>query len=596
MKNSATASLFVFCLMSPLSRGELVASYDALEETSELKLGSNNWSDHAKIPTPVTASDTLTRDGGKGVLTFSGWGTTIDTNKRVSFRVTAKPGYRLNLSELVHFNSGGGRQTANALSSFVWGYRIDENNDGIFEGNWVFGKTYTPANGDVFKESESFKDWDFADFTTRGTVEFAIFATAPTPAGSLLVFGDKIALNGAPALPVGALDSYPYAASYNIPVSEASGVSYNRDTGTLFAIGDEGMELVELSKTGTKLSAMPFDQNGVREVRALDDPEGVSYLGGGKFAISDERRNMAVVVTYDPTTTPNHDQLAATSYAFGAYDGNTGLEGIAYDPISQSLWGIKETGPVRVYEMPHFPEVRGGAAVTVRDPLLRKRITRAGIIQLSDIYVMAESAWFSPTDPRRKDILLLSRDGRRIFEINRDGRVVGSRDLNFLGRSTIEGMTMDDDGNIYLVSEQVNGSFSPQLHVFNPGTPAPTYTPDQVLAFDTYSKALGELDLTPTLALSSPSLVTAIDNTRARGRSDVTENPGDYHLFSESSIQDLRGRGIMVRATGDEVNLKMPVEKSSTLDAGSWTDAGFQLETTVPKTEGKEFYRLAIPQ
>jgi len=55
-------------------------------------------------------------------MLYGGWGTTIDLNRRVGFQVTAKPGCRLYFSELANFNSGGGRQTVTALSSWVWGY------------------------------------------------------------------------------------------------------------------------------------------------------------------------------------------------------------------------------------------------------------------------------------------------------------------------------------------------------------------------------------------------------------------------------------------------------------------------------------------
>lgn len=595
MQKSLRASLSLLAMMTPLAHGELVVSYQSEHEDPAYRLEAGDWSNAVQTPSNITVSGSLTRAGGAGTLLYSGWGTSIDLNKRIGFQVTAKPGYRLYFSELANFNSGGGRQTANALSSWVWGYRVDHDKDGVFEQNWAFSKTYTPADGDAFKESDGFKTWNFADFSTTGTVEFAIFASAPTAAGQLLAFGGKISLNGLFATPVGALASYTHAGSYNIPVSEASGVSYNPDTDTLFAIGDEGFELVELSKTGVKLSAMPFDQSGVREVRAFDDPESVAYLGGGKFAISDERRNMAVVTTYNPATMPNHAQLSASSYAFGPYDSNTGLEGIALDPVNQSLWGIRELGPVKIYEMADFPAVQAGAAVQVHEPIERRFITRTDSPQFSDIYVMARSSYFAANDPRRLNILLLARDARKIVEITRDGMVVDTLDLNFLGRSTIEGMTMDNDGKIYLVSEQVNGTFQPQLHVFNPGfAPAP-YTPEQTFAFGHYASALRGFGLVPALALQSPELSAAITATRAQGRADVLASPEAFDLFTEDSIQDLRGNGVVIRAAGNEVNLTLPLQKSSTPSGGQWLDAG-ELQTTFPKTADKEFYRIVLPE
>ncbi len=595
-RNSRRAALALLAMMTPLARGELVVSYQSDDEDLAMRLEAGDWSDAAETPSIITVSGGLTREGGSDTLLYSGWGTSIDVNKRVGFQITAKPGYRLYFSELANFNSGGGRQAVIGLSSWCWGYRVDNNKDGVFEQGWTFGKTYTPAaDGDNFKESESFKTWDFPDFSTKGTVEFAIFASAPTPIGQLLAFGGKISVNGVRATPAGYLGAYTHAGSYNIPVSEASGVAYNPDTDTLFAIGDEGYELVELSKTGVKLSSMPFDQNGVRDVRAFDDPESVTWLGGGKFAISDERRNMAVVTTYNPATTPNHAQLSATSYAFGAYDSNTGLEGISYDPVNQSMWGIRELGPVKIYEMRDFPGVQAGAQPQVQEPIARKRITRMDSTQFSDIYVMAKSSYFAATDPRRLNILLLARDARKIIEITRDGLVVDTLDLNFLGRSTIEGITMDNQGKIYLVSEQVNGLFQPQLHVFNPGPAAVPQTPEQAFAFQQYAGALRGFGLVPGLALQSPELAAAITATRGQGRADVLASPADFSLFTADSIQDLRGSGVLIRAQDNQVHLALPLKKSGAPGGDQWIDAG-ELQATFPKTADKEFYRIELPE
>ncbi|RYD20532.1 MAG: hypothetical protein EOP88_14745 [Verrucomicrobiaceae bacterium] len=339
---------------------------------------------------------------------------------------------------------------------------------------------------------------------------------------------------------------------------------------------------------------MAFNQSGPSEARALNDPEGVSYLGGGKFAIADERRQVAVVVTYDPATIPDLALLSQSSYPYGTSNSNTGLEGVAYDPINQSLWGVRELKPVQVFEMEKFPAVRTGGPVVVSQPIERKHISRPGIAQLSDIYVMAESAWFGATDPRRQNILLLARQLRKVFEMNRHGQVVGTLDLAFLNSTTIEGITMDDDGNLYLVAEQ--SVLPPKLHVFGPGTVSLPQTPEQIAARETFSDALHELGLTPDVALASPSLSMAIAGTRAQGRADVTGNPAAYNLFTEASIQDLRGTGVLIRVEENEVNLSLPLQKTTDLGTTPWTDAGVELKATLPKIHDKEFYRLTLPE
>ena len=247
------------------------------------------------------------------------------------------------------------------------------------------------------------------------------------------------------------LSEYTNYSAYSIgDVSEASAVTYNRDTNTLFSIGDEGTTLVQLSLTGQFIDSMSFDNSGERAQRTLDDPEGLAYMGNGKILIGDERRNVGYLSTYAPGTQAQKNSMP--SYAYGPYDGNTGLEGVAYDPVTNTLWGVKEQGPLTIYQT---SDISGGTNVTVTSPFSGNRFSRAGITTMSDIYMLASSGAFALNDPRRLNLFILSRSEKVILEMTRTGELVDKLDISFLGRGTIEGMTMDDQGNIYLVAEQL---------------------------------------------------------------------------------------------------------------------------------------------
>ncbi len=238
-------------------------------------------------------------------------------------------------------------------------------------------------------------------------------------------------------------------------VSEASAVTYSRDTDTLYSIGDEGAALVQISKTGAFIDQMTFDNSGPREGRTLDDPEGLSYANGNIY-ISDERRNVAWKTPYAAGTQVGKGVMP--SYVFGAPEGNTGLEGVSYDPIDGSLWGVKESSTAAIYKMTN-PE----GSPSVSEPVEMRFLNRLDLSQYSDIYVMANSAAFSLTDPRRLNLLLLSRNANLLVEITRSGQIVDTLDISGFGRGTIEGLTMDDAGNIYLVSEGTPNSPDPSL-------------------------------------------------------------------------------------------------------------------------------------
>jgi uncharacterized protein YjiK len=280
-----------------------------------------------------------------------------------------------------------------------------------------------------------------------------------------------------PVAAVEPLNRYTSITSYTIDVSEASGVSYNWDSRTLFAIGDEGTALVELTKTGATLGTMDFDYNRTpREARAIDDAEGVAYLGNNTFMIADERRNQGVVTLYEEGAFRTLQDLTPTTYSFGPYDGNTGLEGVCYDPIENAFWGVKELGPVRIYRM---TGVSTGSPV-VTQPIITKYISRLqtnlGIAQLSDIYALSACPAFA-NSPRRPNLLLLARESNLVVEINRTGEIIDSVSIGSIGRHTVEGIVLDEAGTIYLVSEG-SPSEPPEsplknsaLHVMTPPVP-----------------------------------------------------------------------------------------------------------------------------
>ena len=258
----------------------------------------------------------------------------------------------------------------------------------------------------------------------------------------------------------GALRDYTQSATYDIGVNEASGVTYNRDTGTLFSIGDEGEALYQISKTGQAIDRMTFDNSQPRGNRALDDPEGVSYMGAGKFIIADERIGTGWITAYAAGTQVGVGVMQGLVVA-GTNDSNSGLEGVGYDPITDSLWGVKEANPIGIFMLSN---VSGGGQRVTTIPFPSNRFTRAGITSLSDIYIMASCASFALDDPRRMHILVLARNENLLLEMTRTGEIVDTLDISRFGKHTIEGLTMDDDGHIYLASEK-SGTMADNLHV-----------------------------------------------------------------------------------------------------------------------------------
>lgn len=84
---------------------------------------------------------------------------------------------------------------------------------------------------------------------------------------------------------------------------EASGVSYDWDTDTLFVVGDGGASVVQVSKTGELVDSMTLAAGGSPQGRTFYDTEGIAYIGNGEFVMTEERDRQLVKFKYAAGTT-----------------------------------------------------------------------------------------------------------------------------------------------------------------------------------------------------------------------------------------------------------------------------------------------------
>lgn len=78
------------------------------------------------------------------------------------------------------------------------------------------------------------------------------------------------------------------------------------------------------------------------------------------------------------------------------------------------------------------------------------------------------------------------------------------------------------------------------------------------------------------------------------GTNDVSGPAGNRFasLYTEDSIQDLRGTGLMIQKVGNSVNLTLDIESSTTLDG--WVPVGVMTGTVSDVDPNKQFFRLFI--
>jgi len=247
---------------------------------------------------------------------------------------------------------------------------------------------------------------------------------------------------------------------------EASAVTYARDRGSLFFVGDEGLGVVEISRTGVTLGSMRF--SNWPSASSNNDAEGLTYLGNGLLVVAEERLQDALLFSYSAGGSVN---LALAPYAsIGPTVGNVGLEGISHDPRNGSFVSVKQDNPQSLQS--GFLSFSTGGGSSTMAPLFDADST-LGLASLSDVQVLSPVIALAGT-AAADNLLVLSLDSRRLVEINRQGLVLSSLNLAGFTSQAIEGVTVDENGIIYLVAED-SGTPNSRLLVLSPVPEPGTY-------------------------------------------------------------------------------------------------------------------------
>jgi uncharacterized protein YjiK len=323
-----------------------------------------------------------------------------------------------------------------------------------------------------------------------------IVATLAVVAASV---GVALPAQASAAVPAGGVDlsKYSLVARYELPeptrtsapagsllAQEASGVTYDWDTDTLFVVGDGGTSVVQVSTTGKLIDSMTLAPGDSPAGTTFYDTEGITYVGGGKFVLGEERYRQVNLFTYVGGGTLHRADVQTVK--LGTTIGNTGIEGITYDPTTTpadksttGLIAVKEIDPKGIFQT-NVDFAAGTAtngsptadeATNLFDPAL---VTTD---DFSDVFALANIPGYD--GPDKNNLLIISQQSGKIVNVTRTGQVQSSLDITDTGAplsvpdETHEGVTMGPDGTIYTVNENGGGDAShPQLWVYAP-TPTP---------------------------------------------------------------------------------------------------------------------------
>jgi len=215
---------------------------------------------------------------------------------------------------------------------------------------------------------------------------------------------------------------------------EASDLSYDPQSKTLFSVMGKNPFLVELSLQGDVLRKMPLV--------GWSNPEGVTVMGNGLLAIVDEREHILSIVKVDADTR-ELNIADFPKYDLGpSKDQNKAFEAVVYDPRNQQILLGEERPPALFsWKSDGSPVLKGDKQKLLSDKLDMRNLSALAI------------------DPRTGHTLALSADSHLLLELNEKGEQVSFMTLlsGFNGlKKTIpraEGVTLDEAGTLYMVSE-----------------------------------------------------------------------------------------------------------------------------------------------
>ena len=222
---------------------------------------------------------------------------------------------------------------------------------------------------------------------------------------------------------------------------DVSALTYDPLRKSLFTVTNKNAELVELSLDGQIMRRIALVGFG--------DAEAVEFIDANTYVIADEREQRLFKVRLDDNTQVLNAREAEQLTLGIHLRGNKGFEGLAYDSVGKRLFVAKERDPMLIYEVRGFPQDNPQMPSAIHVVTNARRDARLFVRDLSSLQF----------DERSGHLLALSDESRLLLELDIDGRPISTLSLK-KGRHGLkktvpqaEGVAMDDEGTLYVVSE-----------------------------------------------------------------------------------------------------------------------------------------------
>jgi uncharacterized protein YjiK len=222
----------------------------------------------------------------------------------------------------------------------------------------------------------------------------------------------------------------------------ASGLTHDNRTNTLYLAINNPTEIVELSTEGRILRRIP--------VHGVEDLEGLTHVQDDEFFLIDERHQRIYWISIGPETT-SIDVANARQMGLGVLlNGNLGFEGVAWNGGRDTLFVAKEKAPPRIFLVTGLRPDAPDKPLNLQIHEWRPRVEPGRfLIDLSSLSL----------HDRTGHLLVLSDESRFLVEYEKSGKIVSMMPLwggwHGLERSIpqAEGITTDAQDSLYIVSE-----------------------------------------------------------------------------------------------------------------------------------------------
>lgn len=217
-----------------------------------------------------------------------------------------------------------------------------------------------------------------------------------------------------------------------------SGLTYNPDTGSFWAIINNPQQLIELDesfKVVRKIDLVNFE-----------DTEAVSYAGSGRMVIADERdQSIAIASITADTKQLDKNELKKVTLDTGGGN-NKGFEGVAVNHENDIIYVVRERDPMRLLAV-HGLLGEEQSLKIENHPAID--VNSLPIDDLSGLHLDAVTG----------NLLLLSHESMLLAEVTPSGKTISYLELDkgFHGLDQAipqaEGIAIGPDRSIHIVSE-----------------------------------------------------------------------------------------------------------------------------------------------